>query len=76
LALLDQDSGTYRNLCVGLAAQGVVDLVLPVAFYPRKDFLLGHILDFRYRVLVGVVLEDGSHDLVLRSAEPAFLLVL
>lgn len=56
---------TYSNLSKWLAAKGVVDLVLPVALYPREDVLLRDILDLGNRIVVGVVLEDDTQDLVL-----------
>lgn len=64
---------THSHLRERLAAEGVVHLVLPVAFYTRKDFFLWHILDLDDVIVLRVVLEDDALDLVLCAPEPALL---
>jgi hypothetical protein len=64
---------THGHLRKRLAAERVVHLVLPVAFYARKDFFLWHILDLDDVIVLGVVFEDDALDLVLCPSEPALL---
>lgn len=56
--------------------EGVLDLVLPVAVESTQDIFLGDVLDSRYIVIVGVVLEDYAGNFVLGLAEPSFLEVM
>lgn len=51
-----------------LTAQCVIDFVLPVTFYPRKNVFFGDFFNLARGVALWVVLEDDSDNLILRSA--------
>lgn len=59
---------TYGGLVEGLVAECVVDLVCPGTLYPRKDFLVWHVLYLGDVVVAGVVLEDYALDQVLATS--------
>lgn len=69
-------TGTYGNLVERLVAKCVIDLVLPTAFYPGVNILVGDVPDLSYVVIAWVVLEDDSYNLVLGSSQPTFFKIL
>jgi lipid-A-disaccharide synthase-like uncharacterized protein len=67
---------TYRYFVKRLVAKGVVNLVLPVAFYSCENILVWYVLYLGGTVTLDVVFEDDTLDLVLCSAKPAFFEIL
>lgn len=59
---------TYGGLVEGLVAECVVNLICPGTLYPRKDFLIWHVLDLGDVVVAGVVLENYTLDQVLATS--------
>lgn len=69
----DAMSSTHGNLGKWLVAKGVVHLILPAAIYPGLDVLFWYILDLGDGVVICVVLENDTKNLVLGASKPAFL---
>lgn len=66
---------TYGSFCKRFIAECVVYLVLPTAFYPRKNIFLWQISNLRNGVIFGIIFENHTIDFVLRSPEPSFFLI-